>query len=388
MKFQISYDGAMNSDRAEQIFPLVRPDIAPPESWTGYLVQAYKDGIYSNSGNIWKQLNVRVESYFPRSKAIGVANNTVGQIAALQAVGIKGELVFLSNFTFPATLQAVILAGGIPVLCDCDPETWEISVATVKAAYGEFGKPKVILLTRVFGKREDVSELFTFAALEGIDFLLDSAAAFPTSPIEDDIGVMNEVFSLHATKALGVGEGGLIVGNFSFIEETWKRCNFGIMKNNTFTDGSNAKMDEFTAARALAALDRYEKTSANRRNFVTLAYESVLEIGNYSKLTNIKSLSWSLFPLKFDSEIELLRFEKFSKSRGLAGKRYYFPSMLDGYVGTFEIHRASTLEQSQQLSKLIYCLPVYSTFLDEEVMMIRSIVQDSLQYSRQRSSAT
>jgi dTDP-4-amino-4,6-dideoxygalactose transaminase len=40
-------------------------------------------------------------------------------------------------------LLAVLQAGGIPVICDTDPITWELSIESIKAGIQEFGKPKV-----------------------------------------------------------------------------------------------------------------------------------------------------------------------------------------------------------------------------------------------------
>ncbi len=41
-------------------------------------------------------------------------------------IGIKGKNVLVSDFTFPATANAIILAGGKPVLADVDIETMKI----------------------------------------------------------------------------------------------------------------------------------------------------------------------------------------------------------------------------------------------------------------------
>lgn len=359
------------------LFPLVRPDVPKLHTWQREIKSAYRLGMYSNGGINWKTLNSMTESYFPGSKAVGVANNTVGQIASLQALNVRNNLVFLSNFTFPATLLAVLQAGGIPVICDTDPITWELSIESIKAGIQEFGKPKVVLHTRVFGKREDLSPINSFLGTEGIDLLLDSAAAFPSSREENSN--LNEVFSLHATKALGIGEGGIIVGEESFIEETWSRCNFGYQNGNKFLDGSNAKMDEFAAARAIAGLKKYKEVCQKRRLFVNSTYNAFYSNSNVQVLRNNMNSIWSLFPVKFNSEDHLLKFSEISMKLGLFGKRYYAPSILDGYKGEYEVHRVSNLDESQKASKLIYCLPVYSKYSKNESYRIKEITLNALE---------
>ena len=358
------------------MFPLVRPDIPVIRAWKRDTKSAYRNGMFSNGGNNWKALNAKAESFFPGSKAIGVANNTVGQIAALQALKVRNEIVFLSNFTFPATLQAILQAGGIPVVCDIDPRTWELSEESIKTGIREYGKPKVVLHTRVFGKRENLTQVATFLKSEGIQFLLDSAAAFPSEKI--DTLNLNEVFSLHATKALGVGEGGIIVGEPDFIDETWRRCNFGFLENQHFSDGSNAKMDEFTAARAVASLNEYTEICEKRRSFVKLSYGEIINCSEVVTVQESERAIWSLFPIRFKTETALLKFKEHSMNHGLTGKRYYAPSLADGYNGEYEVKYVSNIEESQLASKLTYCLPVYSRYTRKESRQIMEITLEAI----------
>jgi dTDP-4-amino-4,6-dideoxygalactose transaminase len=345
-------------------------------TWKKRTKRAFRNGMFSNGGENWNELNSLTETFFPGRKAIGVANNTVGQIAALQALNVKDSLVFLSNFTFAATLQAVLQAGGIPIVCDCDSTTWELSEETIKAGINQYGKPKVVLLTRVFGKRDDLTSISSFLKREGIILLLDSAAAFPSSKVVDSN--LNEVFSLHATKAFGVGEGGIVVGEPNFVEETWRRCNFGLSTNQKFMDGSNAKMDEFTAARAISGIENYAKICEKRRKFVQLTYGELETNQEIKILENKRESIWSLFPIRFHSENQLLRFKEVSIKLGLTGKRYYWPSIVDGYIGDYPIRRVDNLVESQFASKLIYCLPVYSKFTRKETVHISEIMQVAL----------
>jgi dTDP-4-amino-4,6-dideoxygalactose transaminase len=68
------------------------------------------------------------------------------------------------------------------------------------------------------------------------------------------------VFSLHATKPFGCGEGGFIVTHDAKKALRYRRMtNFGIWNGISEGDGTNAKMSEYHAAVALAALDGWRR---------------------------------------------------------------------------------------------------------------------------------
>jgi perosamine synthetase len=60
--------------------------------------------------------------------AVAVNTGTAALHASLMAVGIKrDDEVILPSFTFVATAEAVVLAGGKPVFTDIDPLTYNLS---------------------------------------------------------------------------------------------------------------------------------------------------------------------------------------------------------------------------------------------------------------------
>jgi dTDP-4-amino-4,6-dideoxygalactose transaminase len=356
-------------------FPLIRPDVPETKAWLSKLTNAYEIKHFSNAGKIWQGFNEAVMHQTGVIAAVGVANNTVGQVAALHAIDIQDKLVFISNFTFPATLQAVHMAGGIPLVCDADSENWEISLDSIKRSISKFGKPRVVLATRIFGRRLDHYSLINFLKSEGIDLIFDAAAAFPISKIDQDMTSLKEVYSLHATKAFGIGEGGIVTGPKSFVDKVWQHSNFGFSENQQeFLDGNNAKMDEFAAARAIAALEGLNQTSARRKNFVKEAYAEIFD-GSQTQHIDVKSEQlWSLFPIRFENTRKLAQFSQHLLSKNILSKKYYSPSMRSGYRGEKRMICADDLDVSESLAQQVLCLPVYSEYTQDEVEYIRKAV--------------
>jgi dTDP-4-amino-4,6-dideoxygalactose transaminase len=186
---------------------------------------------------------------------------------------------------------------------------------------------------------------------------------------------LKEVYSLHATKAFGIGEGGIVTGPKSFVEKVWRHSNFGFSENQEeFLDGNNAKMDEFAAARAIAALEALNQTSENRKKFVREAYTEIFDESQVTYIDVNSDQLWSLFPIRFESTKKLTQFSQYLLSKNLLSKKYYSPSMSGGYRGEKRLICAGDLGVSESLAQTVLCLPVYSEYTQDEVEYIRKAV--------------
>ena len=117
-----------------------------------------------------------------------------------------------------------------------------------------------MILVAPYGAPIDVTAWDRFADGTGLGVVIDAAAAFDSiRPGRTPIAV-----SLHATKVLGVGEGGLLASkDEGFISNVRCLANFGFNGRRTaLSPAFNAKMSEYTAAIGLAGLDRWPETRA------------------------------------------------------------------------------------------------------------------------------
>lgn len=369
-------------------FPLPLIQVNPPSiSRTNEIIStAYKIGNFSNSGEIQREASAVLSKHVNKEfDGYLACSNTSGLIACLLEIGVRNRHVLVSNFTFAATLNAVVLAGGIPVLCDVDPESLEISLeAATEILNNKNFDIAAVLPTRVFGFINDFSELIYSCEARGIPVVIDAAATFP-----DDVNVWKfkhqakfEVFSLHATKVFGIGEGGLIVGGTQAIDSVKIRANFGIGTDGSFhfQDGLNGKADEFTAARALARFPEYARDTKIRRIFAS-KYKEIFENSSHIRLIDDgEETIYSYFPIIFDNESNLMKFIE-TVSPYIRTRRYYFPALSQGYAGESKIIKPVSLEYSESISSRTLCLPVYvdcSTEVEVELTKLLTFAERSL----------
>jgi dTDP-4-amino-4,6-dideoxygalactose transaminase len=200
------------------------------------------------------------QRFAPSAATLAVANATVGLTIALKALGAReGALCAIPSWTFVATAHAVLQAGLIPWFVDVDPVTWMLDPAYVRDRLSAApGQVAAVIPVCAFGQKIDTGAWSAFRRETGLSVLIDAAAAFDTTTEASTPMVV----SLHATKALGVGEGGFVAcEDVDLIERIQERTSFGFRSGReAMVPATNAKMSEYTAAVGLASLDQWPAT--------------------------------------------------------------------------------------------------------------------------------
>src|SRR5579875_3666991 len=97
-------------------------------------------------------------AYVGVAHAVGVANGTDALSIAARALGVgPGDEVVVPSFTFYATAEAIAAIGAIPVFCDVDRDTRNVTVETVRAALTP--TTKAIVAVDLFGVPAPCAEI-------------------------------------------------------------------------------------------------------------------------------------------------------------------------------------------------------------------------------------
>ena len=233
----------------------------------------------TNGGKYVKELEYEVEQYLNVGHAIAVSNATVGLELALRAFLKRDSLVFVPSFTFIATIHAIKNAGGIPCFIDIEDDfTIELEKMAKNSLNNPFCPGKAILACNLFGNICNIERLKTIAKENDIKLIYDSAHALGCLDEKSEKYVGNfgdcEIFSLHATKLVNSGEGGIITTNNGELADKLRRMrNFGFSptggpQGEVIDYGTNAKMSELTAALGLTSFESIQEIIGwNYENF-------------------------------------------------------------------------------------------------------------------------
>jgi len=246
------------------MIPVMRPMLPAAERLLPYLKQIDSARIYSNFGPLALAFERRLAAHFgqPEAAVTTVANATLGLALALLAQQVRpGALCMLPAWTFVASAHDVRLAGLVPYFAAVDARTWGLDAASAAELLARApAQVGAVMPVAPFGQPIDFVAWDRFRASTGIPVVIDAAAGFDSlAPSETPA-----VVSLHATKALGVGEGGFVAStDQSLIAEIRTRANFGFRGGRTAVAAAmNAKLSEYHAAVGLAALDEWPQARA------------------------------------------------------------------------------------------------------------------------------
>lgn len=172
---------------------------------------------------------------------------------ALRSLGLAPRArVLIPDFTHVGTLTAIVRAGLIPVLSAVDKETWTLSPKRTARAFAA-GLFDAAVVVNPFGYGVDFADW----TASNVPIVYDFAGAWGNHPA---MALAPVCYSLHATKNLGIGEGGIIwyprtMGSHS--ERARRLTNFDINLDRSIGSmaGGNAKLDELRCAYLLAALE-------------------------------------------------------------------------------------------------------------------------------------
>jgi dTDP-4-amino-4,6-dideoxygalactose transaminase len=233
--------------------PVARPWAPPAEALLPYLHEIDANRWYSNFGPLLTRFEERLADRFAAPTAVATCSNaTQGITLALKALGVKPGLCLMPAWTFVATAHAAMAAGLTPHFLDVDIETQVPSLADVRAAIAKGGVSAVIIVAP-YGAPLEHGPWEALMDATGVPVLIDAAAAFDTLTR----AALPTLVSLHATKLLGVGEGGYLASEDADLAARFRQqTSFGFQgSRESLVPATNAKLSEYAAAAGLAALD-------------------------------------------------------------------------------------------------------------------------------------
>lgn len=139
------------------------------------------------------------------------SSGTAALSIALAACGVgAGDEVILPPFTFVATMEAVLLAGAVPVFADID-ETLCLSPAAAEAAITS--RTKAVLPVHMCGAMARIDELQALCDRRGLILIEDACQSVGGTFRGKALGSFGRVgcFSFDAVKTITCGEGGAVV---------------------------------------------------------------------------------------------------------------------------------------------------------------------------------
>ena len=258
----------------------------------------------SSAGKYIERFENEWAGYCDRKYGVAVANGTVAlQLAAACLELKKGDEVIMPSFTIISCALAVIYNGAVPVLVDCDPDTWCMDVDQIEQKIT--GKTKAIMPVHIFGHPVDMDPVLELAKKYKLAVIEDAAQVHGAeylsgrtshNPTWKKCGAMGDFscFSFYANKLITTGEGGMLLTddeNLAAKARAGRNLCFGDERRFEHEkEGFNFRLTNIQAALGLAQVERIDRI-VERKRFVGEQYRQ--RLGHISGLNVAVEREWA-----------------------------------------------------------------------------------------------
>lgn len=225
---------------------------------------------WANHGVEVKEFEKEWSVYTGAKSSFAVTNGTHTLEVIFLALGIgEGDEVIVADWSFLATIGAILTVNALPKIVDVDPLTGTIDVAKAEAAISS--KTRAIVCVHVAGSMSEMDALTALCKKHKIELIEDSAHAHGSRWKGEHAGTIGDAgsFSFQASKLMTSGEGGVITTKREDLIPMFKsiiNCGRGegIWYYRHLRLGGNYRLSEWQGAILRAQLKRFPEQQKNR----------------------------------------------------------------------------------------------------------------------------
>ena len=193
---------------------------SPWPSFTVEEADAARAVLLSNKVNYWtgtecRNFETEFAAWCGTAHAVALANGTLALDVALKALGIgPGDEVVVTPRTFMASISCVVTAGATPVFADVDPDSGNLTAATIAAVLTP--RTRAVIVVHLAGWPCDMDPIMALADQHGLKVIEDCAQAHGARYKGRSVGCMGHVgaWSFCQDKIMTTGgEGGMVTTN-------------------------------------------------------------------------------------------------------------------------------------------------------------------------------
>ena len=390
---------------SNKIIPYGKQDIT--EEDIQEVISALKSDFLTQGPRI-KHFEEDFAAYVGSKYAVAVANGTAALHLNCLALGVQeGTKVITTPITFAASANCVRYCGGEVVFADIDPETYLLSIDSVRKLLENSpnGTYSGIIPVDFAGRAVDLEAFRELANEYGL-WIIEDACHAPGGFFIDKAGEQQNcgnsrfadlaIFSFHPVKHIAAGEGGMITTNE---EELYNRLlslrTHGIIKsNNDYTNsiefsggldeypawymemqtlGYNYRLTDIQAALGLSQLNRADQ-GIKRRREIAKQYLEAFTGKEYvlSQSGVIEGHAYHLYVLEVKDRLGLYNYLREHK---VFAQIHYIPTHLMPYYRQFG-WKEGDMPYAEAYYKNCISLPMYPTLTDEEQKIVIQLIEN------------
>ena len=302
-----------------------------------------------------------------------------------------GDEVILPAYNFPSAANAVLRAGGKPVLCDIDPATQNISPHKAEALITPC--TRAVCLTHYAGISCDIKAFWELQKAYGFLLVEDAAQGVGALYEQTPLGAAGDraCYSFHATKHVHCGEGGAYLqrGGAGSFEQMQMRRDKGTNRHQFLAGerarytweciGSSHLLSDLNAALLLAQLEDLEEVIRQRLKLCATYHAGLASAFARERLDPMGIPPYAkgnghLYYIRCRSPRQLQEIRDALASREIGSATHFVPLHL-GSMGKALGYRQGDFPASEQTAETLLRLPLYHTLEQSQVNLVCEIIE-------------
>jgi perosamine synthetase len=243
------------------VIPVNRPVLDGNESQ--YLQECISSGWISSEGPFVEKFENIFAERVGRKFGVAVTSGTAALDIAIEMLDLSpGDEVIMPAFTIISCVHQVVRRGAIPVLVDCESDTWNMDTEQIENRISS--RTKAILVVHIYGLPTDMAKVVEIANKYDLQIIEDSAEAHGLRINGKPCGSFGlaSTFSFYPNKLITTGEGGMLVTDDEEIDRRarlLRNLYFGEPRYVHKNLGWNYRMTNLQAAIGVAQMERWDE---------------------------------------------------------------------------------------------------------------------------------
>jgi dTDP-4-amino-4,6-dideoxygalactose transaminase len=312
--------------------------------------------------------------------AAGVGSGTDAIRLGGLALGLKaGDKVVTTPNTYISTAMALSIHGIIPVLCDIDPETYNMDPAALAEVLKKEKGIKACIPVHLYGHPCQMDEILEVCSRFGVKVFEDACQSHGALYKGRKVGTFGSAaaFSFYPTKNLGAyGDGGAVVtAERAVHDEVCRLRIYGQTEKHVHAvEGFNSRLDELQAAILSYKLARLDADNERRRHLADI-YRWDLDGETPVKLPVEKPWARHIYHLFVVRTKDREGLSGYLKSRSI-GTLVHYPTPIHLQEVYQRLgYKKGAFPEAERAASEILSLPMYPTMRDEEVVAVSGAVK-------------
>ena len=327
-----------------------------------------------SGGKYIKKFENKFKKYVNVKYAFIVSSGTAAIHLSFLSIGLKPkDEIIIPSYGYMAAANIAKLMNLKIKFVDVDRKSYCISLKNIKKAYTK--KTKAVVAINTYGNVFEISEIKSWCKKKNIKLIEDAAESLGSKYYEQHSGTFGDIgtYSLHATKNITTGEGGIVVTNEKNLADKIKLYRSHGVENVRYLHilpGHNFRITNIQASLGLAQLYKI-KIITNKRKEIYNKYIKLLDKNKFNfqkipKKTNFVPWTIAIHPKKKQKK-NILEIIKILQKKGIETRNGFFSPNKIKY---FKTKKKQSLKNSDHLSESIICLPFFVDLKNYEITKI------------------